>query len=282
MIHEFNAPMTLRTAAGTITFNDVDGFGDPVFPRWSLAVDACKAGWQTRFTQDNMPGGDGSLLGKGFATGIELQMAAEPWEAFEQPACGALLTEMMDELRGHLWSLLKDTTEVGRLTYTPEGLANRMVDALQLSADIDEIAGTLDNVRSRLSWRLDSPFPYIMREEQTLEVIDTTTDVISMIGTAWFMPVVKVYGPFSTFSISHDGLDVVVLYDDSRNGAPTIGGGDYLEIDFFRNTAFKNGDGADGMPGIVLESSDFFPLLPGANTITTDCDARFLVNQAWA
>lgn len=282
MIHEWNVPMELRTPVGSILFNTVDGLGEPQYPRWVLDVAACKAGWQTRFTQDNMPGGDGSLPGKGFATGVELILAAEPWETDEQPACGALLTEMMDELRGHLWALLKDTSEVGRLSFTPTGLPRRMLDALQLSADVEEIAGTLDNVRSKLSWRLDSPFPYVMKETQELIVVDTTTDIIVMEGTAWFMPVLKVYGAFSSFTISHDDLGVSVSYDDTRNGAPTIGASDYLEIDFFRNTAFKNGDGADGMPGIVLEASDFFPLLPGNNTITTDVDARFLVNQAWA
>lgn len=280
MIHEWGVPFTLLTPYGTLLINQVDGLGNAVFPRYMLVPADCSAGWQSRVVRNDVPGGDGSILGKGFASGVETVLAIEPWEEEDQPACDELLTDMMDELRGHVWATLKDVNGASRLMWTPTGKPVRMVDDVQLGPI--EPQKIIDNVRTRLTFTLDSPFPYTMLLTQTEEVIDTTSAVITMTGTAWFMPVLKVYGPFTTFAITHDDLDVTIQYDDARPGAPTIGGGDYLEIDSFRNTAFKNGNGADGMPGINLTTSDFFPLLPGANNITTDVEAHFLVNQAYA
>lgn len=282
MIYEWDGPFLLTTPFGFLDINEEDGSGNPVFPRYQWAPVSCSVGWQSRLTRSEVPAADGSILGKGFASGVEAQLVLEPWETAEQPACGALLTEMMDELRGHLFALLKDTQGVGRMTWTPTGYNTRMIDDIQLGP-IDN-PKIIDNVRTQQEFTLDSPFPYTMQELQQEEIINNTTGAIGMSGTAWFMPVIKVYGPFSTFSISHDDLGVVIEYDDSLPGAPTIGANDYLEIDTFRNVATKVAPGpvlSDGIAGIYLNSSDFFPLVPGLNNITTDCDARFLVNQAY-
>lgn len=290
MIYEFDRPMTLVTPYGTLKINEVDGVGDPVYPRTQCVVDACNAGWQSRVVRTDIPGGDGSILGKGFATGVEVNMVVECWEEYEQPACGQLRTSMMDTLRGHLYALLKDTAGIGRLSYdVPDasipvtGLDIRMIDDVQLGPI--ENPKPVDQVRLQQAFTLDSPFPYSQRANQESIEIDNTTGTITMSGTAFFMPVIKVFGPFTTFAITHNDLGVTLSYDDSRPGAPSIGSGQYVEIDTFRNVATKVAAGpvlSDAMAGIVLSTSDFFPLVPGANSITTDEDVVFLVNQAWA
>lgn len=292
MIYEFDRPMTLVTPYGTLLLNEVTGLGEPQWPRYQCVPASCNAGWQSRVVRTDIPGGDGSILGKGFATGVEVNMVVECWEHDEQPACGALLTEMMDNLRGHLYALLKDTQGVGRLSYdVPDAsipvtaLDIRMVDDVQLGPI--ENPKLLDSVRLQQAFTLDSPFPYVQRENQQEEIINATTGAIVMTGTAWFMPVIRVYGPFTggDFVITHNDLGVSISYDNARPGAPTIGSGQYLEIDTFRNVATKVAAGpvlSDAMAGVVLETSDFFPLVPGSNSITTNADARFLVNQAWA
>jgi hypothetical protein len=276
--------MLLTTPYGTLKINEEDGMGQAVWPRWQPVPNSSSVGWQSRLTRSEVPAADGSILGKGFASGVEAVLALERWDTQEQPTCGADLTTAMDTLRGHLYALLKDTQGASRLTWTPTGKNTRMIDDIQLGP-IDN-PKIIDNVRAQQGFTLDSPFPYSMDENQTLDVINNTTGAIVMTGTAWFMPVIKVYGPFTggDFVITHNGLGVSISYDNARPGAPTIAGGEYLEIDTFRNVATKFAAGpvlSDAMAGIVLESSDFFPLVPGSNSITTNADARFLVNQAY-
>lgn len=291
MIYEFDRPMTLVTPYGTLELNEVAWDGEPVWPRYQCVPASCDLGWQARVTRTDIAAADGSILGKGFATGVEVNMVVECWEEFEQPACGTVLTEMMDTLRGHLFALLKDTQGVGRLTAdVPDAtipvtlLDRRMVDDIQLA----EIANPklVDQVRMAQAFTLDSPFPYVMRANQESITINNTADVIVMTGTAWFMPVIKVYGPFSGGAcyIDHNDLGVSIAYSDFRPGAPTIGAGEYLEIDTFRNVATKVAPGpvlSDAMAGIELSQSDFFPLVPGSNEIETNADVEFLINQAW-
>lgn len=283
MIYEWDVPMLLTTPYGALKINEVDGLG-AVWPRWQPVPGASACGWQSRLTRSDVPAADGSILGKGFASGMEAVLALEPWEAFEQPACGELLTEMMDTLRGHLYALLKDTAGVGRLTWTPTGLATRMIDDIQLGPI--EHPKIVDNVRTQQVFTLDSPFPYAMVENQQEITINNTTTSIVMTGTGWFMPVIKVNGAITggMFTITHNDLGVSISYNAARPGAPAIGAGTYLEIDTFRNVATKVAAGpvlTDGMAGIELNTSDFFPLIPGANSITTDADVDFLVNQAY-
>lgn len=291
MIYNFDVPFTLVTpySATPLKINEVDGMGFPVWPRYGFVVADCNASWQSRVYRNDVPAADGSILGKGFATGVELNLAIEPWEGQEQPACGALRTEMMDRLRGHLYALLKDTAGASRLSFdVPDdtiavtALDIRMVDDIQLGPI--QPPKVVDGVRIRQDFTLDSPFPYVMRENQQVVPVNATTAPIVMVGTAWFMPVIKIYGAFTTALVTHNGLGVSIGYDGTRIGAPAIGAGEYLEIDTFRNVATKVAGAVltDAMAGITLTQSDFFPLLPGSNSITTTRSTDFLVNQAWA
>lgn len=274
MIYEWDVPFTLTSNYGTLEINEA---GDS-WPKFLLAAEACDAGWDPRVTKDNIPAASGSILRKRYATGAEVTLAIEPWENEDTPACGSLATTMMDELRGHLWALLHDTDDSGRLSFVPEGKDARMLDDCRL-LEIPR-AQLIDNIRTRQAFTLDSPFPYLIDLTQTAPEINSTTDTLTNGGTADFWPVLKVYD-LTSWTVTHNDLGVSLSFDDSRPGAGSLTG-TYIEIDMFRNTAFVDGDQADAMPGIVIETSDFFPLSPGANSITTDASVTFLLNDAWA
>lgn len=278
MIYEWGKPMSLSCDGVTINFNEVDGGGDPVYPCYSLLPDGCDASWDPRVTKDNVPADHGSLLRKRYATGTEVRLTVEPWEGFDEPACGDLLTTMMDDLRKLLWRLLTVTDDSGRFTFTPSGKPTRIIDAVKL---LELPRPTrVDNVRLQQEFTIDSPFPYAVDLTQTTQTINNTTATVVMSGTADFKPVMKVFS-FSAWTVVHNGLGVVVSFDPTRPGAGALAGS-YIEIDFFRNTAFVDGNGADAMCGIEIELSDFFPLPPGNNSITTDANVQFLLNNAWA
>lgn len=281
MIYDWDVEFELRAVAGTIVLNEA---GD-TWPKYGLVADRCTAGWDTRVGKANVPAQSGSILRRRFKTGTEVSLVVEPWEDDGQPACGRLLTEMMDDLRLVLDSLLLDTSGYGRLTFTPTGLAARIFDAAML-LDIPR-ASITDKIRTEQPFTLDSPFPYLMSLTQRVESVFAGTGgtEVSNHGTADFWPVLKVYGPFSEFLINHEDLGMIIVYDDSFPGAPTISSGEYIEIDTFRNTAFVDGDQADAWPGIDVELSDFFPIVPtatGGNTIVSDVDVDFLINDSWA
>jgi hypothetical protein len=278
VIYEWQLPFTLTCDGHTIDFNEVDGGGDAVYPRYQLAVELCDVGWDTRVTKDNIPADNGSLLRKRYATGVEAKLVVDMLETFDEPACGSTLTDMMDNLRLLLWRLLTVTDDSGRLTWTPTGHNSRILDAVKL-LDLPR-PQLIDNVRTRQEFTIDSPFPYAIDLTQTEQVINNTTGSIVMTGTADFKPVMRVYS-FSAWNVLHNDLSALVSFDPGRVGAGGLSG-TYIEVDFFKNTAFVDGSGADAMCGIEIEFNDFFPLVPGANSITTDVDARFLVNNAWA
>ena len=71
-------------------------------------------------------------------------------------------------------------------------------------------------------------------------------------------------------------------FNDAQQGCANVGGG-YAEIDTFRNTVYLNGNQANLKPGIVMDTSDFFMLAPGANVITvTGGSGVCLLNSAFA
>jgi hypothetical protein len=273
MVADWDVEYTLTTPYGTLILNrEAD-----IWPKWVVIATECAAGWQTRVTKANVPQRSGSTLRRRFATGAEVTLVFEAWETVEQPACDATLVEMVEELRGHLWAMLTDSQGASRLVFQQPGVAARMFDDVQLLTEAKH--SVIDNVRHRVTFTLDTPFPYAMDETQDTVTVDTTTAVVTNNGNVDFWPVIKVYGPFTDFVISNDDLGVAIIYDETLPGAPNISGVQYIEIDCFRDTAYVDGDQANAMPGIVMLSTDFFPLQPGANTITTDVEAEFLVNH---
>lgn len=282
---EWEADHDLITPQGTLLFNqEVVGLNTSTGSGYFLLVpEKCGISTVPRVTIDDVPQGDGSIQHRRFESGIRAELAIQLWLDLHNPACYGDLRCMLDYLSLHLRSLL-NADGMYRLRWSPTGYGDRrMLDQIRLREwGPPEVQA---NNATEVTIGIDSPFPYaIDMTQQLVQIPDGNTGTITMVGTTDFFPVIKMYGTFSSNPalVISDTTGMLISYDDDLPGSPTPGGADYIELDFFRNTAFINGDGADARPGIEYLVSDFFPLVVGPNEITASgCDIDVLVNNAW-
>lgn len=276
-IAEWQVPFTIQSSKGDLDLND-EASSDGLF----LLIDAgCSATRGIRATVDEVPQGDGQINHARFTTGYEIELEVALWTDRENPACDADARVMAETLMLHLNSLLKDP---GRLFWTPSGLGDqRLLDEAKLRECGPFTIGPAGDPRIR--FKFDSPFPYVIDFTQDTIALPASTPVaVTNEGTVDFFPVVKVYGPTSAFVLANQTFGQSIVYNDALPGAVAIGGGDYVEIDFFRNTVYLNGSGANRKTGIDIELSVFWPLEAGvANSIeVTGASADLLLNHAYA
>ena len=274
---EWTIPFTIQSTKGTLALNAPVGDG-----YYLLIQDNCEARRGLRVTVDDVPRGDGSIQHHRFTTGYEFNLTVALWEAArDQPACDEQARLMAEALMLHLNDMLNSA---GRLFWTPTGLGDqRLLD----NARLKEIsAWTFGQAGDpRMTFRLDSPFPYVYDFAQvTTSLLDGVPEVVTNNGNVDFFPVVKVYGSTTLFTVRNITINQEMIYDASLPGAPAIGPGDYMEFDFFRNTAYLNGDEDSGKPGIDVALSDFWPIqgtIP--NELQVDgADADILWNHSYA
>lgn len=281
-------PFELQTpySADPLTFNDE---ANPV--GLFLLDDAkCSVGAALRVTKDNIPQASGAIMHRPRLQAETLMtLGVEFWKDRENPACDSQLVDMNDLLFAHLNALLD--ADGGRVQWTPSSHGTRILDEVLWAV---ATSAFIEGAVRGYTFGIDSPFPYAITLSQAETVIASgATVTLTNAGTAPFYPVVKVAPSSSvaasSFSIQNlsvlddDGNPFQLVYDSTLPGAVAIGVGDYVEFDFFRNTAYLNGSGANRKAGIDITLSDFFPLNPGANLITvTGADATFLTNDAWA
>jgi hypothetical protein len=282
-------PITLSTLQGTLNFNtpDVLGTGEGGF--YLLRREECRMGFTLRSTVDDISADDGSIVHKVLASGYEVRLSAELW-AFPgtdgnrgEPASGAVLVEMNDLLMRHLNRCRDDG--LARLIWTPTGGSpQRMIDDLFWTDDEESSNGGGNDQVWVMTWGMRSPFPYAQdAAENTTTITDGNSDTLLNAGTARFYPVIKIYGPATDVTITNDANDGIIHYDSAQPGAVAIGGGDYVEVDTFRQTAFLNGDVANRLPGIDPFVTEFFKLEIGNNLIgVTGADIDILWQSAWA
>lgn len=290
---EWDAVHELVTPEGNLYFNQPNIYNGRTY---LTQPDAYKIVPAMRVTQDNLSQTDGSYLHPRWKSGlvatvkVDLVVCPSLELPDYKPACGADLVAMYDDLAAALNSIRQqDAGAVQRLIWTPTGAPSlRMIDDIQTLSWLDP---TFTPPGAQLSFAVESPYPYAIDLTQIDTTIDTTTDTITNTGTAQFMPVCKVHAggsPVSGFTLTNNsaldefGNALTFVYDASRLDAVAIPAGHYAEIDFFRGTIFLDGSGADLIAGVDPTVSDFWPLVVGANSITTDCDAEFLWNPAWA
>lgn len=275
---EWTIPFTIQSTRGDLTLNDeANALG-----LYLLMQEGCTAMRQLRIVTDDIPQADGQINHQRFTAGYTMQLLVGLWESRTKPACDEQARLMGEALMLHLNTMLNDS---GRLFWTPTGLGDqRLLDECQ-TRDVGAF-GFGPAFEPRLQFTFDSPFPYVYDFAQETTVLeDGVPEVVNNEGNVDFWPVVKVYGSASLFTLQNVTLNQAVIYDDSLPGAPTIGPGDYMEFDFFRNTAFLNGTGADGMPGVYMELSDFWPIQGGvSNTLQIDNapSADVLWNHSYA
>lgn len=288
-ISDWDCPARLITPQGTIYFNEeaqAEG-------RYLQIKEGCDAGANTRATRNPVPQAGGSILNRGFDDGYLLRLSLVYYARdFHDPACSTsdpTLADVDDFLMLHLRAILDGG---GRYIFSPPGVNERLLDELRL---VERPVITVESGQTSVAFTLASPFPYTIDFAQILTQLSagSPSAVLDNTGTAPFFPVYKVYGPFDTFEIDTDQLDdegnpFRIVYSDTLPGAVPVGGGDYVEIDTFRNTIYLNGNGASRKAGISIIESDFFTLNPGNNTITVSGggsnaapDVDILWNPAW-
>ncbi len=273
--------------SGTLTFNvpTAEGY------LFSLDQDACSFNIVVRSTKDNVPQADGSILHHRFLTGVEMVLTVKLWTEDEKPACDADLANMLDLLSGSFRSLLNAGDNEGRLAWEIEGGSERMLDDARLLVyPLFTNQGGLNPV---VTVTIDSRYPYAEDLNQTLTpCADGVPVTLTNTGTADFFPVFQVNrlnGSTSASAVNAFTIDNLTTgeqfnYSDALPGAdPISAGGHYAEIDTFGNTIFLDGNGANLKAGVDELTSEYFPLVTGANQILiSGCDMDVLWQNAWA
>jgi hypothetical protein len=272
-------PFRLITPAGTLEFNTASG------QRFLLDDSKCSVSLGLRAATTDIPQASGAIFHlPRFESKSLMALGVEFWDG-DSPACASALREMDDLLFLHLLALLDG--QDGRIEWDPSGADTRILDNINWgAAAVPFIEAT--STRG-YTFAVDSPLPYAITLAQTVQTItDGSTATVTNGGNAPFFPVIKANGPTSAFTITNlsvldvDGNPLQVVYDSSRPGAVSIASGHYAELDFFRNTAYLDGAGANLKPGIDPTVLDFFPIRPGANSISVSgCDIDLLLNNAW-
>lgn len=291
-VYDWADPFTLTTPYGTLLINQ----WDPTVEGWYvLDKEGCDSGTELRVIRDDEPQISGEVVHQHYKSGYEMRLRLELWEGGASapptgPACNEKLTTMADYLQLCLGAILGDDPFIdsdGRIQWTPEGASeDRMLDRIRLltKPQQSDVQGFVQYEFSVLT-----PFPYAMdAPEVTTNLVDGVTSLLTNDGTSKFWPVVKVNGPTNFFILVNadyldlDGNPVSFTFDASLPGAVPIGPGHYVELGFFRNTAYLDGNGRNMKDGIDLVASDFFPLVPGDNNLTlTGASGEVLWQNAW-
>lgn len=263
-IAEWDQEFTLTTPQGTIAFN----YPDPTDGFFLLTKEDCAAAAAIRAEKFDKPQLVGSYLRRRFTTGYVVNVGLSYWSDPSNPACESSLISsraMNDTLMRHLRSILNGG---GRLRWTPTGTADRILDDLWL---LESPSVKVESGLTTVSFTLDTEFPYAIDYTQiTTSFTDgSPTFTLNNTGTAPFFPVWKIYGPTYYCRIVNNTTGEEFVYDASLPSSPLpITGGNYLEINTFRNTAYLNGNSTNYKSAIDIELSEFFPLEVGNNSIT--------------
>jgi hypothetical protein len=286
---DWAVPFTLTTPQGTLLLNQLDPVAGGY---WILDKTGCSSSRLPRVTRDNLAEASGEIMHPHFTGGYEMTLKMLPFEDPDgKAACDELEQQMWDVLMLHVNAILGDNPLIaanGRIQWTPKGATvDRMLNPVRAILLPDET----DEVLTVATFGLLSAYPYAWDAPETTSALaDGVPSTLTNGGTASFAPVVKVYGPFTgdAFTLENgsvldpNGNPLTVVYDGSLPGAPTIGVGDYIELTFFEEKAYKNGAGANAKPGIDITASDFFPLVPGPNVLTvTGATADVLWQNAY-
>lgn len=299
---EWDVPHTILTPGGNVDLNTAAG------RRYIIQHADYKIVPSLRVTQDNISQADGSVLHPRWKTGLVATIRVAYWmtgpagsvnpAAEDEPACGADQRIMHQDIVQALNSIRRLTGAAQRLVWAPTGYGDlRMLDQIQLLS-WPEPSYDLDGGEASVVFSVESPFPYALDFTETTTHVGSGssggTNTISNVGNADFSPVAKVYGPTTSFTLTNEsdldesGNPLKVVYDAGRPGGIAIGGSDYAEIDFFRGTIYKNGNGANLIAGIDPTTTDFWHLLTtgflgGPNVISiTGANVDILWNNAWA
>jgi hypothetical protein len=267
MIADWSSLNTLTTPRGNLALNAASG------ARYLVLNEHSSGGADLRFTFDEIPQSDGQLNHPQYLTGYRMNLAIALWDE-QNPACGEAAQEMLDELGLHI-DALRNPAGTTRIIWTPENMASRMVNDINLSTKPAVTVSPRGDDQSivAVTFQVVSEFPYEMSEAEGTpnELTGGTglvSDTIDNVGNTRTWPVFRVYGPTNAFELHNLTTGESLYYDGSQAGAPMIGTSEYVEIDMMRTSVVMNGDVDDSaIAGIVWTTSAFWALDPGENDI---------------
>jgi len=252
-----------------------------------LRPDGCKLRNDVRAMKTNVPQEDGDIFtGRRFITGSAMDLVVQLWQDEDNIACDELLQEMVDTFMGYAYGLLNAPDNQGRIAWRPEGDSSassqyRMLDDILLLTY--PVGSQQPGNPYELALTVDCELPY---SEDLTQLNPTVPGAVVNTGNRPTFPVMKLYGTFTTVTVTNTTTGAVWQFDGSLPGAGgAVTSPDYLEVNTFNNTVYLNGSGANRMAGVIQTTSDFFTLNPGSNTITAPgvgASSVFLVNGAWA
>jgi hypothetical protein len=275
-------PFDLTTPVGTLNLNQTYAGTNR---RFQLVPTKCNAALPVRTTQDDVPQGDGAIPHRrwrsGFGVHLAVEMLIDDGGGQMSAACDLDLIEMLDLLGAHVNAMIRtglvsgfpNARLVWKLSSVYPGVGDRMFDRIQLSTGG---AVTLEgDIGTLVEFDVDTPYPYYIEASETDTVLgETGVEIVTNAGNTDYFPVVQIFGPTPDFILKNhsvvdlDGNPLELDYIDSLPGAVAIGGGDYVEFNFFTGEAFLNGSGANRKAGIDFRWTEFFPLVPGENILS--------------
>lgn len=334
MILEWDVPFTLIPsvgAAGTtpalpqLPFNQQVEFLSQNLGWFMLDPAKCQSGAARRITRNNLAQADGEITHRKFKSGHVIELNVQLWEdplSGVGPACAGTLRQMGDLLGEYLEAISNND---GMLVWQPSGWPDPMVLPNPRVLDKCRSMGPSGNDSSGASFvsvitekdpagpltdvtfALLSPLPYITDYMNWPTSPDEVTVMtgggglltasITNEGSAFYNPVIQVYGPCDGFALTNlsvqdeVGNDLQLVYDDTLAGGFAIPSGSYVEIDMFRSTAIQHnpGGGTDNAKrNIDPQLTDYWQLAPGLNNIQLlyyggpGAGANIIWRNAWA
>jgi len=285
-VASWEVPFTFVTQRGTINFNTDVSLTSGNVGQFLLNPGSCEAQIPLRVTDDPIPQADGEITHERFYLGYLMTLAVQLWTGATF-ACDDDLQEMADLLMTSVRGMARAVSDLpnaeSRVYWTPEGSPQRMIRRVLLNEPLTwELIG---GGGTEATFQVKSMYPYAW---DATEITTSLPDNLINTGTADMWPVIKVFGPTSSFTITNgdvldaEGNATSIIYSSGNAGGSVVDPGDYIEIDTFRNTMYLNGNGANMKPGLTVMESDFFPIQVGDNNITiTGATADVLWQNAW-
>jgi hypothetical protein len=311
-------PFCLISPQGNLPFNALNSVANPVTTlsaqpgkQWILLTEGCQAGSAKRVARDNSPQKGGEIVHRKFKAGMVFQLKMIATNVVDTgsgaeglnmtPACGSDLVDLFDLLLLHLNSIENSD---GRLVWTNTGKTPRMMLDCRWLGDSGTGGGAFTSVVTEpdttvftaAEFALLSPFPYVMDYPQTCTLLPGATPVtVNNTGNTDYFPVIHVVGPAASFDLINNTTGLALHWDSSLPGATPLAAGRAIEFDFFREIAYDGAytgaavcpelpgqgpfTGTNMKPGINILTSDFWPIVPGNNSIQCNGAAATMLWQ---
>jgi hypothetical protein len=301
VIAEWDVPFFLQPSDGSlpplpINQQVMDGSSELGF--FLLDPARCSAGAARRITRNNIAQADGEITHRKFKTGYVVELNMQLWERAGvggQVACGGTLRRMADLLDEYLEAIANND---GQLVWQPSAYPvggsapnERMLDQARsmgpsgsgsAGASFVSIVTEKDPESPLLvvTFALLSPLPYAI--DEPLETTDITAGAtVTNPGNAAYFPVLRASNlgflgsSITGFTVTNEsvtdenGVPLALVFDSTLPGGEPLLSGEW-EFDMFLNTATiaTATPPTDVRADIDARQTDFWPLAPGANTIT--------------